>query len=160
MVTPAPTPRHARTHVPTTTRVRAPTNARRRPRPFYVGIFEKLRYSYGCVGVQACGRMRCVGVCFFVETLYFLLLLFFPAHTCLLFTAPTIRATTHFTLITARHGPNPSQPWGFFFCFVESFSPCRDQDLAWTPTSTWKCSRMCIPTKRQRAGVFAAGKHG
>ena len=57
------------------------------------------RYSYGCVGVRRAG----VCVCFSVETLYFLM--FFPAHTCLLFTVSTTHNTTQFTFITAHHDP-------------------------------------------------------
>ena len=113
------------------------------------------RYSYGCVGVRAYGRVG--GLVFFlVETLYFLIFLFFLLiPVCFSIT----RATTQFTLVTAHHAW--SDPFAAvwllsdFFCF---FSPCRDPDLACTPTSTWRCSRMCSPIQRQRAGIFAADK--
>ena len=73
------------------------------------------RYSYGCVGVRACGRTSVlVSGCLF----FWLKLYFFLVHTCLLFTVSTTRAATPFTLITAHHDRIPSQPYGYFSFFL------------------------------------------
>ena len=120
------------------------------------GVYVGIRVGAG--GVPACGRMGVlVSVFSLVETLYFLVFLFFLLIPV---TVSITRATTQFTLITAHHDWIPSQPYGFCFLFFFFLSPCRDFDPTWTPTATWRCRRTCSPIKRQRAGIFAAGKHG
>ena len=99
-------------------------------------------YSCGCVGVRACGRMgvlvsvfllltRCIYVCFYFTCSY-------------LFAFHCINNTRHNT-IHNDHCTPLSDPfaavWLFFLICLEFFSPCRDPDPAWTPTSTWRCSR-------------------
>ena len=117
------------------------------------------RYSYGCVGVQACGRMGCVGVCFFLLKRCIFLGFYFSCSYLSAFHC--INNTRHNTLHIDPCTPcwDPFAAVWLFSDFWEFFSPCRELDPAWTPTSTW-CSRVCSPTKRQRAGIFAAGKHG
>ena len=82
------------------------------------------------VGIRmgACRRMGVLVFVFLVETLYFLMLLFFQLTPVCFFTVSTTRATTHFTLITAHHDRIPSQPYGYFSDFLKFCPPCRDPD--------------------------------
>ena len=111
----------------------------------------------GCPGVRT---YSCVGVFFFflLKRCIFLGLYFSCSY---LFAFHCINNTRHNTIHIDHCTPclDPFASVWLFSGFGEFFSPCRDPDPAWTPTSTWRCSRVCSPIKRQRAGIFAAGKH-
>ena len=104
------------TYIVPISNIRKPASGRGRLRAYEVGGSRRV---HGCgrvlAGVHVGVRVGARVSEFFVETLHFLMFFFiFSAHTCLLFTVSTPRATTQFTLITAHHDRIPSQPYGYF----------------------------------------------